>query len=50
MHDEWLGGSKPRGTDARMGRAYRVRPECHDHVTCPPTYYMKKIYYDTMST
>jgi len=33
---------------ARMDHAYRVRPECHDHITRPPSYYMKKIYYDTM--
>jgi aminocarboxymuconate-semialdehyde decarboxylase len=33
---------------ARMDHAYRVRPECHDHIRRPPSYYMKKIYYDTM--
>jgi aminocarboxymuconate-semialdehyde decarboxylase len=33
---------------ARMDHAYRVRPECHDHIKRPPSYYMKKIYYDTM--
>ncbi len=33
---------------ARMDHAYRVRPECHDHITRPPSYYMKKIFYDTM--
>ena len=33
---------------ARMDHAYKVRPECHDHITHPPSYYMKKIYYDTM--
>jgi aminocarboxymuconate-semialdehyde decarboxylase len=33
---------------ARMDHAYEVRPECHDHITRPPSYYMKKIYYDTM--
>ena len=33
---------------ARMDHAYRVRPECHDHISRPPSYYMKKIYYDTM--
>lgn len=33
---------------ARMDHAYRVRPECHDHITRPPSYYMKKVYYDTM--
>jgi len=33
---------------ARMDHAYRVRPECHDHISRPPGYYMKKIYYDTM--
>ena len=33
---------------ARMDHAYRVRPECHDHITRPPSHYMKKIYYDTM--
>ena len=33
---------------ARMDHAYKVRPECHDHITRPPSYYMKKIYYDTM--
>jgi aminocarboxymuconate-semialdehyde decarboxylase len=31
-----------------MDHAYRVRPECHDFITKPPTHYMKKIYYDTM--
>jgi aminocarboxymuconate-semialdehyde decarboxylase len=31
-----------------MDHAYKVRPECHDHITRPPSYYMKKIYYDTM--
>lgn len=33
---------------ARMDHAYKVRPECHDHITRPPSYYLKKIYYDTM--
>ncbi len=33
---------------ARMDHAYRVRPECHDHIKRPPTAYMKKIYYDTV--
>ncbi len=33
---------------ARMDHAYKVRPECHDHIKRPPSYYMKKIYYDTM--
>ena len=33
---------------ARMDHAYKVRPECHDHISRPPSYYMKKIYYDTM--
>ncbi|MBI3918479.1 MAG: amidohydrolase [Betaproteobacteria bacterium] len=33
---------------ARMDHAYRVRPECHDHIKRPPSHYMKKIYYDTM--
>jgi aminocarboxymuconate-semialdehyde decarboxylase len=33
---------------ARMDHAYRVRPECHDHISRPPSHYMKKIYYDTM--
>jgi aminocarboxymuconate-semialdehyde decarboxylase len=31
-----------------MDHAYRVRPECHDFITKPPTHYMKKFYYDTM--
>ena len=33
---------------ARMDHAYRVRPECHDYIKRPPSYYMKKIYFDTM--
>jgi aminocarboxymuconate-semialdehyde decarboxylase len=33
---------------ARMDHAYKVRPECHDHIKRPPSYYLKKIYYDTM--
>lgn len=33
---------------ARMDHAYKVRPECHDHIKRPPSYYMKKIYFDTM--
>ncbi len=33
---------------ARMDHAYHVRPECHDFIKHPPSYYMKKIYYDTM--
>jgi aminocarboxymuconate-semialdehyde decarboxylase len=33
---------------ARMDHAYRVRPECHDYITRPPTHYMKKVYFDTM--
>ncbi len=33
---------------ARMDHGYKVRPECHDHITRPPSYYMKKMYYDTM--
>lgn len=33
---------------ARMDHAYKVRPECHDHIKRSPSYYLKKIYYDTM--
>ena len=33
---------------ARMDHAYKVRPECHDFISKPPSHYMKKIYYDTM--
>lgn len=33
---------------ARMDHAYKVRPECHDHITRAPSHYMKKMYYDTM--
>ncbi|MDB5905286.1 MAG: hypothetical protein JWM26_4164 [Betaproteobacteria bacterium] len=33
---------------ARMDHGYKVRPECHDFISRPPSYYMKKIYYDTM--
>ena len=33
---------------ARMDHAYKVRPECHDHISRPPSYYMKKMYYDTV--
>ena len=33
---------------ARMDHAYRVRPECHDYIRRPPSYYMKKIFYDTV--
>ena len=33
---------------ARMDHAYKVRPECHDHIKRPPTYYMKKIFFDTV--
>ena len=33
---------------ARMDHAYKVRPECHDHISRPPSHYLKKIYYDTM--
>jgi aminocarboxymuconate-semialdehyde decarboxylase len=33
---------------ARMDHAYRVRPECHDFISKPPSHYMKKIYFDTM--
>ncbi|MDB5905744.1 MAG: hypothetical protein JWM26_4622, partial [Betaproteobacteria bacterium] len=42
------GGGYLGGYPARMDHAYRVRPECHDHIRRPPSYYMKKIYYDTM--
>jgi aminocarboxymuconate-semialdehyde decarboxylase len=42
------GGGYLGGYPARMDHAYRVRPECHDHIKRPPSYYMKKIYYDTM--
>jgi aminocarboxymuconate-semialdehyde decarboxylase len=34
---------------ARMDHAYRVRPECHDNIKRPPSYYMKKIFYDTIT-
>jgi len=33
---------------ARMDHAYKVRPECHDHIKRPPSFYMKKIYFDTL--
>jgi len=42
------GGGYLGGYPARMDHAYRVRPECHDFIKRPPSYYMKKIYYDTM--
>jgi aminocarboxymuconate-semialdehyde decarboxylase len=42
------GGGYLGGYPARMDHAYRVRPECHDYIRRPPSYYMKKIYYDTM--
>jgi len=42
------GGGYLGGYPARMDHAYKVRPECHDHIKRPPSYYMKKIYYDTM--
>jgi aminocarboxymuconate-semialdehyde decarboxylase len=42
------GGGYLGGYPARMDHAYKVRPECHDHIRRPPSYYMKKIYYDTM--
>ena len=42
------GGGYAGHYPARMDHAYRVRPECHDYIKRPPSYYMKKIYYDTM--
>lgn len=33
---------------ARMDHAYKVRPECHDHIRRPPTSYLKKVYFDTV--
>jgi aminocarboxymuconate-semialdehyde decarboxylase len=42
------GGGYLGGYPARMDHAYRVRPECHDHIRRPPSYYMKKVYFDTM--
>jgi len=33
---------------ARMDHAYKVRPECKDFIKRPPSYYMKKIYFDTV--
>src|SRR5688572_18385935 len=42
------GGGYLGGYPARMDHAYRVRPECHDFIKRPPSYYMKKIYFDTM--
>jgi aminocarboxymuconate-semialdehyde decarboxylase len=33
---------------ARMDHAYKVRPECHDHIKRPPTSYLKKVYFDTV--
>ena len=33
---------------ARMDHAYKVRPECHDHIKRPPTWYLKKVYFDTV--
>jgi aminocarboxymuconate-semialdehyde decarboxylase len=33
---------------ARMDHAYKVRPECRDFIKRPPSYYMKKIYFDTV--
>ena len=33
---------------ARMDHAYKVRPECHDHLKRPPSFYMKKISFDTL--
>ena len=32
---------------ARLDHGYKVRPECHDHITRPPSHYLKKVYYDT---
>ena len=42
------GGGYLGAYPARMDHAYRVRPECHDHIKRPPSFYMKKVYYDTM--
>ncbi len=42
------GGGYVAHYPARMDHAYKVRPECHDHIKRPPSYYMKKIYFDTM--
>ena len=42
------GGGYVAHYPARMDHAYKVRPECHDCIKRPPSYYMKKIYFDTM--
>ena len=42
------GGGYLAHYSARMDHAYRVRPECHDHLKHPPTWSLKKVYFDTM--
>ena len=42
------GGGYVAHYPARSDHAYRVRPECHDFIKRPPSYYFRKIYYDTM--
>lgn len=43
------GGSFLSHYPSRMDHAYRVRPECHDNIRRPPSYYMKKIFHDTIT-
>lgn len=42
------GGGYLSHYSARMDHAYKVRPECHDHIKRPPTSYLRKVYFDTM--
>jgi len=42
------GGGYLSHYSARMDHAYKVRPECRDHIKRPPTSYLKKVYFDTM--
>jgi aminocarboxymuconate-semialdehyde decarboxylase len=42
------GGGYLGGYSGRIDRAWGARPDCHAGVPKPPTYYLKKIFVDTV--
>ena len=42
------GGGYAASYPARFDHAYRVRPECREHIDQPPSAYLGRLYFDTM--
>lgn len=43
-----LGGGLPF-LQGRMDHGYRVHPDCRQHIGCPPSTYLRQVYFDTVA-